>query len=156
MSGDWLLPIMTQTRTIDFPDSIGGSLGVGLFIISTLICSFEMVPGWGGLQLGLTAPTIFAAAILCGTVSGALVCDKHRLLGALCGAVCSAGSLSLVSLHLWVLPVTSGKLAAVMAGLGCLPGVGLYYSIARILDQPEPVPESRLASLDREVQRVRQ
>jgi hypothetical protein len=128
---------------------------VGLFIISTLICSFEMVPGWGGLQLGMTTPTIFAVVILSGTASGALACDKYRLLGALCGAVCGAGSLSIVSLHLWVLPVTSGKMAAVMAGLGCLPGVALYHAVARVLDRPQPVPEGRLDSLQREVQQLR-
>ncbi len=146
---------MCQPRTIDFPDTWGGTLGVGLFIISTLICSFEMVPGWGGLQLGLTAPTIFAVAILSGTASGALVCDKCRLLGALCGAVCGAGSLSLVSLYLLIVPATGGKMVAVMSGLGCLPGVGLYYGVARILDRAQPVPEGRLDSLDQEVQRLR-
>jgi hypothetical protein len=147
---------MPPERTIDFPESWGGRLGAVLFIISTLVCSFEMVPGWGGLQLGLTAPTIFAVALLSGTASGALVCDKHRLLGALCGAVCGAGSLSLVSLHLLVLPATTGQMTGICSLLGCLPGVGLYHAIARILDRPQPVSEGRLASLDREVQRVRQ
>jgi hypothetical protein len=146
---------MAEERTIDLPDTWGGTFGAGIFIVATLICSFEMVPGWGGLQLGLTRPAIYSVALLTGALSGALICQQHRLLGALCGAICGAGSLSLVALHLLVLPATTGKMAALCSLLGCLPGVGLYHGVARFLDRPQPVSEGRLNSLDREVRRLR-
>jgi hypothetical protein len=146
---------VSDEKTIDLPHTAGGMIGAVVFIVATLFCAFELVPAWGGLRLGLTVMQVGGISLLTGAFSGALICQQHRLLGAVSGAVAAVGSVAAMTLQLWLMPVTSGKLVGLCALVGCLPGVGLYYLVARILDRPEPPPEARLYALEREAQRLR-
>jgi len=147
--------VVSDEKTIDLPHTVGGMFGAVVFIVGTLFCAFELVPAWGGLRLGLTLMQVGGVSLLAGAFSGALICERHRWLGAASGAVAAVGSVAAMTLQLSLMPVTSGKLVGLCALVGCLPGVGLYHLVSRILDRPKPLPETRLNSLEREVQRLR-
>ena len=108
------------------------NLGLSLFCVPMVICSMEMVPGWGMLGLRWPNSTFFIIMSLFGFVAGACMAPDHRnrIPGAIGGAIAGFGALFATSLMLDNVSWTSNIVILLVAGIGILPGLGVYWLLS--------------------------
>jgi hypothetical protein len=108
------------------------NIGAGLFGLSIVICSMEMVPGWGLLHLGWSPGVFMGIMAACGAVSGLLMAAKHPVPGLLGGLVAGPGALFAIGFVLERTTRTQSLILVIVGLVGALPGVGLYAALAAL------------------------
>jgi hypothetical protein len=98
-------------------------------VATLVVCSTEMVPGRGLLNLGWDRSTFYLIAGAAGALSGAVLA-RHRLPGLVAGGPTVAGAVFCSALSLEHVAQTPSLLLVMVAGVGALPGLALYHGCA--------------------------
>jgi len=98
-------------------------------VITLVVCSREMVPGWGLLHLGWERSTFYLIAGTVGAIAG-IILDPHRLPGLISGALMMAGALFCAALVLDHVERIPNVILVIVEGIGALPGFALYLGYA--------------------------
>jgi hypothetical protein len=102
--------------------------------MTLVVCSMEMVPGWGFLHLGWGRSTFYLIAGAVGAAAGVIL-GRHRLPGLVAGALMMAGALFSAALVLDHVAWIPNFILVLVAGAGALPGLALYLGYAWVYDR---------------------
>jgi hypothetical protein len=94
-------------------------------MITLVVCSMEMIPGWGFLRLGWPRTTFYSIVAFVGAAAG-IVLAPHRFAGLISGALAMAGALHGTALILDNVDRIPNLVLVIVAAIGSLPGFGLY------------------------------
>ncbi|MEQ8789384.1 MAG: hypothetical protein RIC55_24030 [Pirellulaceae bacterium] len=103
-------------------------------MIPQVLCSMEMVPGWGIFELGWPEAVYYAIMVVAGAVGGLLMAERHRFAGLVGGAIAGPGSIFAVALHLGSTDETWNFICVLLAAIGALPGIGVYWVLRLLQD----------------------
>jgi len=112
--------------------------GVLIFVIFCGLPAMEL--NGFGFSIPFTLGSAITCAAIGGVVGGALVCPRPLIAGVLGGLV--AGPLGLVAVYYYTLSRESvwNLELVLIQGLGSLPGIGLGYSLKKILSPQRQSP----------------
>jgi hypothetical protein len=103
-------------------------------VITLIICSTEMVPGWGLIGLGWDKSTFYLIGVGVGAAAGVVI-GKYRVMGAVSGAVAMAGALFCTGIVLDNMNTVPKMLLVLAGGIGALPGVIVYLAYAKLREK---------------------
>src|SRR5262249_10625915 len=98
-------------------------------VATLVVCSTEMVPGRGLLELRWDHSTFYLIAGAVGALSG-VVLARYRLPGLVAGGPLLAGAVLCAALALEHVSQIPTLLLVMVAGVGALPGLALYHGCA--------------------------
>jgi hypothetical protein len=135
MGADEQLPPSAQTTTEPGPSLSNVHFAAFLTAVITLVvCSREMVPGWGIFHLSWERSTFYFIAATVGAIAGAILAP-HRLPGLISGALTMTGALfcsALVLDHVDRIPTI---VLVIVEGIGAIPGFALYLGYAWVYNR---------------------
>jgi hypothetical protein len=137
-------PVQLGNHAAD-PMPMATSFGFVIAVITLIVCSMEMVPGWGAFNLGWDRATYYLIVGVAGALAGSLIAER-RLLGMAGGALALIGSLFCTALVLENVQQVPKVVLVLAGGIGALPGVGLYFAVTGVLKKMGKANDDRVHS----------
>lgn len=109
-------------------ETLGQRIGGFIFGIPLVFCSMEMVPGWGIFNLNWPNGYFYAIMAVCGSLAGMLM-SSYRIPGLAGGLLAGYGALFAVGKVLENVNVIHNGVLVLVALIGVLPGVALYWAM---------------------------
>jgi hypothetical protein len=106
----------------------------GIFGGVLVFCGFQMVPGWFPWQLHWPTEVYYALTMVSGAAAGVAADRRYWAAGIVGGAAAGFGALLALAMTLERLSVMHKAVFLIVAGLGSLPGVGLYLLLKKFQD----------------------
>jgi hypothetical protein len=120
--------------------------GGGLLGLAIVVCSMEMVPGWGFLNLGWSQKFFFQIIALVGAVSGLLIGGRYLLPGLLGGMLGGLGALWAISMVLSNVNETWNIVLVLVGFIGAAPGICVFFGGKLIQDAVAPPPADSMTT----------
>jgi hypothetical protein len=118
------------------PNSTRHTIGTMIFLLPLIFVGMETVPGWGLFKLNWPQETYFLIMGVCGAISGAVLAERH-LLAVPCGTLAGLGALGATAFVLQRVNVINNYALVLVAGVGIMPGFGIYKLADYILKKNE-------------------
>jgi hypothetical protein len=116
-----------------------------VYVIIIVICSMEMVPGWGFGFLDWPESRYYIVAAITGAICGIFMASEARLAGMIGTPIGGVGALIATSLLLKHSTETHDGALAIVGLIGALPGLGVYALVKKIITTLGPEPAAPIA-----------
>jgi hypothetical protein len=110
----------------------------GIFGAVLVFCGFQMVPGWSPLHLEWPNEVYYALAMISGVAAGVSADRRYWAGGIVGGAAAGFGALFALAMTLERATVMHKGIFLIVAGVGSLPGIGLYLIMKKAQDAIAP------------------
>ncbi len=108
--------------------------GLIVFTFALIFCSMEVVPEWSRFRLDWPAGRYYALMALVGGLAGMLVGWQYFVPGFFGGLLAGLGGLGAMAFFIERSTYTNNYIFVLVAGLGCLPGVGVGFGLRFLQD----------------------
>jgi len=110
------------------------------YVIVIVVCSMEMVPGWGFGFLNWPETRYYIVAAITGAICGIFMASEARLAGMIGAPIGGVGALFATSLVLKHSTETHDGVLAIVGLIGALPGLAVYALVKKIVAIVGPPP----------------
>jgi hypothetical protein len=104
-----------------------------VYVMVIVVCSMEMVPGWGIVDVGWPESRFYWIAGITGAICGIFMASDDRLAGMIGTPVGGVGALFATTLVLKHSTETHDGILALVGILGALPGLAVYALVKKIV-----------------------
>jgi hypothetical protein len=106
-----------------------------VFVATLVVCSMEMIPGWGMMDLEWPRWVFYMIIGIVGAVTGFVGIENYRLPALISGPVVGVGALYASAILLERVSETHDAVIVFVEGIGALPGIGLFFLLRLIQDK---------------------
>lgn len=120
----------------------GQKIAGTIFAVAIVVCSMEMVPGWGMFHLGWP-PDVFYVIMAVAGVASAFCAGGRHVVPALAGfPLGGVGALFAIAWMLERVNVVYSVMLIIVGLIGAIPGAAIYFALRFLQDTLFPPQES--------------
>ena len=110
-------------------------IAMWLFMVPLVVCSMEIVPGWGIFHLNWPPSAFYGIVGVTSAAAGFIGIEEYRIPALVAGPVAGVGALLASSMLLSTVDSTSNVVIVFVELIGALPGIGLFYVLKALQDK---------------------